>query len=152
LRDHDWYFDDFEVGQAHETMGRTITETDIVTFVGLGGIFEELFINAEYAKGQSLFGGRAVPGMLILVIAEGLYILTGHTHHGRAFLGLDALRISAPVICGDTIRVTVSVIDARPSTSRPDHGIVTLAHVVTNQRGAEIMSYQTTRMLERRAG
>ena len=31
--------------------------------------------------------GRVVPGLLILVVAEGLYVQTGHTHHGRAYLG-----------------------------------------------------------------
>jgi acyl dehydratase len=148
LPDHNWYFDDFEVGQVHTTMGRTVTEADLVNFVTFGGIFEELFINAEYARKQSLFGGRVVPGMLILVVAEGLYIQTGHTHHGRAFLGLDELRITAPVECGDTIRVQLSVHSARRSTSRPDHGILTLSHTVINQRDVQVMTYRTTRMLE----
>ena len=113
MSDHDWYFDDFEVGQVHTTMGRTVTETDVVNFVGLGGIFEEIFINVEYAKSNTLFKGRVAPGLLILVVAEGLYVQTGHTHKGRAFLGLDDLRIKAPVVCGDTIRVQVSVDSTR---------------------------------------
>jgi acyl dehydratase len=150
LPDHDWYFEDFEPGQVHRTMGRTVTEADLVNFVTFGGIFEELFINAEYAKNNSLFKGRAVPGMLILVVAEGLYIQTGHTHQGRAFLGLDELRITAPVVCGDTIRAEVTVESARPSESRPGHGVVTLRHRVVNQAGAEVMSYKTVRLLEGR--
>jgi acyl dehydratase len=148
--DHDWYFDDFEVGQVHTTMGRTVTEADLVNFVTFGGIFEELFINAEYAKSNSLFKGRAVPGLLILVVAEGLYILTGHAHKGRAYLGLDELRLRAPVVCGDTIYVEVSVESVRPSQGHPGYGILALRHRVINQRGAEVMSYKTTRMLEGR--
>lgn len=150
MPDHDWYFDDFEVGQVHSTMGRTVTEADLVNFVTLGGIFEEIFINAEYAKSNTLFNGRVVPGLLILVVAEGLYVQTGHTHKGRAYLGLDELRISAPVLCGDTIRAEVSVESARPSNGRPGHGILTMRHRVLNQDDVEVMSYKTTRMLASR--
>jgi len=147
LPDHDWYFEDFEAGQVHGTMGRTVTEADLVNFVTFGGIFEELFINAEYAKSNSLFKGRAVPGMLIMVVAEGLYVQTGHTHQGRAFLGLDELRITAPVVCGDTIRAEVTVESARPSQGRPGHGVLTLRHRVFNQHGTEVMSYKTARLM-----
>ncbi len=145
--DHDWYFDDFEVGQVQTTMGRTVTEADLVNFVTFGGIFEEIFINAEYAKTKTLFEGRVVPGLLILVVAEGLYVQTGHTHQGRAYLGLDELRLTAPVLCGDTIRAEVSVESARPSEGRPGHGILAMRHRVLNQKGVEVMSYKTTRML-----
>jgi acyl dehydratase len=145
------YFEDFAVGDVHTTMGRTITETDLVTFVTFAGIFEELFINAEFAREHSLFGGRAVPGLLILVVAEGLYVQTGRSHKGRAYLGLDELRIVAPVVCGDTIRVDITVEEARPSDSRPGFGVLVMRHRVRKQDGAEVMSYKTARLLERRA-
>ena len=98
-------------------------------------------------KHHSLFHGRVVPGLLILVVAEGLYVQTGHTHHGRAYLGLDELRITAPVVCGDTIHVEATVESARPSGSRPGHGILAMRHRVRNQHDAEVMAYKTTRML-----
>lgn len=146
----EWYFDDFEVGQVHTTMGRTVTEADVVNFVTSAGIFEELFINAEFARESSLFKGRAVPGLLILVFAEGLYVQTGHSHKGRAFLGLDELRIVAPVVVGDTIWVDATVEEARPSESRPGYGVLVLRHRVRNQHGVEVVSYKTARLLEAR--
>jgi acyl dehydratase len=145
--DHGWYFDDFEVGQVHTTMGRTVTEADVVNFVTFGGIFEEIFINAEYAQSNSLFKGRVAPFLLTLVFAEGLYVQSGHTHKGRAFLGLEDLRMTAPVFCGDTIHVEVSVESARTSNGRPGNGILTMAHKVVNQNDVQVMSYRTTRML-----
>jgi acyl dehydratase len=147
LPSHDWYYEDFDVGDVHLTMGRTVTEADLVNFVTFGGIFEEIFINAEYANNNSLFKGRVVPGLLILVFAEGLYVQTGHNHQGRAYLGLDELRITAPVLCGDTIHVEVSVESARPSRGRPGHGILTMRHKVLNQNGVAVMSYKTARLL-----
>jgi len=144
---HTWYFEDFEVGHTTTTMGRTVTEADLVNFVGFGGLFEEIFVNAEYAKRATIFEARVVPAMLILTVAEGLYIQSGHTHNGRAFLGLDGLRLVAPVVCGDTVSVDVTVQSARASNSRPDHGIVVLDHRVRNQRDDDVMTYQTTRLI-----
>jgi acyl dehydratase len=145
----EWYFEDFEVGQTHTTMGRTLTEADVMTFVGFSGIWEEIFVNAEYAREQTIFKARVVPGLCILVVVEGLYVLTGHTHHGRAYLGLDELRLVSPVVCGDTIRAQITVESVRP-TKRAGHGILTLGHRVVNQEDAEVMTYKTTRMMERR--
>jgi acyl dehydratase len=145
----EWWFEDFEVGETHTTMGRTLTEADVMSFVGFAGIWEEIFINERYAREQTIFKARVVPGLCILAAVEGLYVLTGHTHHGRAYLGLDELRLVAPVVCGDTIRAEVTVESMRP-TKRPGHGILTLRHRVLNQDDVEIMTYKTTRMMERR--
>jgi len=144
----EWYFEDFEVGQNVTTMGRTLTETDLVNFIGLGGIYEEIFLNAEFAKNDSLFEGRVVPGLLVLVAAEGLYIHTGCTRHARAFLGLDRLRISAPTYCSDTVHVSLTVDGVRASRSRPETGVVSLLHQVLNQRSVVVMSYASNRLVE----
>lgn len=148
----DWYYEDFTPGQVTRTMGRTVTETDIVNFVTSAGIFEETFINADFARTQTLFKARVAPGFLALVLAEGLYVLTGHTHHGRALLGLDELRLTAPVTAGDTIHAEIIVLEARSSQSRPGHGVVTYAHSVRNQSDTEVMRYRTVRLIESRAG
>jgi acyl dehydratase len=144
----EWYFEDFEVGQVHTTMGRTLAEADVMTFVGFTGIFEQIFINAEYAREQTIFGRRVVPGLCILVVVEGLYVLTGHTHHGKAFLGLDELKINTPVACGDTIHAEVTVESVRPSSKHEGHGVMALRHHVLNQGGVEVMSYKTVRLME----
>ena len=57
-----WYFDDFAPGQVVRTMGRTVTEADIVNFVTWAGIFEETFINADFARKETLFKARVAPG------------------------------------------------------------------------------------------
>jgi 3-hydroxybutyryl-CoA dehydratase len=148
----EWYLEDFEAGETCTTMGRTLTEADVMTFVGFAGIFEEIFINAEYAREHTVFKARVVPALCILSVVEGLYVLTGHTHRGRAFLGLDELRLVAPVVCGDTIRAEVTTESVRESASRPGHGVLTLRHRVINQDGVEVMTYKTTRLMERRPG
>jgi acyl dehydratase len=144
----EWYFEDFAVGQVHTTIGRTLAEADVMSFVGFTGVWEEIFVNEQYAREQTIFGRRVVPGLCILVVAEGLYVLTGHTHHGRAFLGLEELKIVAPVACGDTIRAEVTVESVRASGSHEGHGVMTLRHRVLNQEDVEVMSYKTARLIE----
>lgn len=145
----EWWFEDHEPGTSIETMARTVTETDIVNFVTQGAIFEGLFIDAHHADNK-LLKGRVAPAMLVLTFAEGLYILTGHTFAGRAFLGLDGLRLTAPTRAGDSIHAAVTVDSARESTSRPGHGIVELRHEVFNHEATQLMTYRTTRLIEMR--
>jgi acyl dehydratase len=52
-------------------------------------------------------------------------------------------------VCGDTIRAEVTVYAMRP-TQREGHGILTLHHRVVNHDDVEVMTYRTTRMMERR--
>ena len=54
------YFEDFEVGQIFTTLGRTITEGDIVNFVGLTGFYSSLFMDEEFAK-KTYMEGELLP-------------------------------------------------------------------------------------------
>jgi acyl dehydratase len=65
-----------------------------------------------------------------------------------AFLGGD-VRVVAPVLEGDTIRVEVEVVDKR-ETKKSDRGIVTYHHRVLNQRDELVMEVRAQRMIRRR--
>ena len=86
------YLEDFKVGEKTVSLGRTVTEADIVMFASLSGDWNELHTNAEYMK-NSVFGQRIAHGMLTLSIASGLVMRM----RGRlpvevlAFLGMDRL-------------------------------------------------------------
>jgi len=143
-------FEDHRVGDTYRTRGRTVSETDIVTFVNLCGFIEPLFIDMEFVKKASVFGRRAAPGALTFALAEGLIIQTGLIHGtGMAFLGTE-LRLVAPVLEGDTLRVEVEVADKR-ETKKPDRGIVTYRHRILNQKDELVLEARVQRMI-RRAG
>lgn len=150
--DPGWHLEDFEVGQSHSTMARTITEADLVAFVGLGGFFEEIFITAAPSGPTALGPGRVVPGLLTLVFAEGLYVLTGRVRNGLALLSLADVTWTAPVKCGDTIRSVITVESTRRSESRPDRGIVTTGHRVVDSSDSEVLRYRTSRLIRARPG
>ena len=46
------YFEDMEIGDKVVSVGRTITEADIVSFAGLTGDYNTLHTDAEFAKGS----------------------------------------------------------------------------------------------------
>src|SRR5438093_11860568 len=105
------HFEQHEIGATHRTLGRTVSETDIVNFVNLCGFTEPLFMDMEYVARESVFKRRAAPGALTFALAEGLIMQTGLIHGtGMAWLGGE-IRVVAPVLEGDTIRVEVEVVD-----------------------------------------
>ncbi len=144
------YYEDFEIGDLLRTAGRTVTETDIVNFMGISGVYEELHMNVEYIKQHSVFGRRVSPGPLTFIIAEGLAVMTGMVHHtGMALLSVNNLVYRKPVFCNDTIHVEMTVI-AKRETSKPDRGIVTFRHEVKNQAGEVTLEMEKVRMIRRR--
>ncbi|HET7874797.1 MAG TPA: MaoC/PaaZ C-terminal domain-containing protein [Methylomirabilota bacterium] len=141
-------YEEHRVGARYETLARTVSEADICTFVNLCGFNEPLFMDMEFVARESVFKGRPTPGAFTFALAEGLIIQTGLIHGtGMSYLGGE-IRIVAPVLAGDTIRVGVTVVDKR-ETKKPDRGIVTYKHEVTNQRGELVVEAMVTRMIRR---
>jgi len=142
-------FEELAPGKTFRTNARTVTEADLVNFVGVCGFFEPLFVDEEFVRGETQFGRRIVPGALTFCFAEGLSILAGLLHRtGMAFLGME-LEIRKPVFVGDTIAVDIEVAEMR-ETAKRDRGIVTFVHRVTNQSGEQVMEYKIKRMIRRR--
>ncbi|HEV8143527.1 MAG TPA: MaoC/PaaZ C-terminal domain-containing protein [Methylomirabilota bacterium] len=147
---HGLFFDEYKIGATYTTLGRTVSETDIVNFVNLGGFTEPLFMDMEYVAKESVFGRRAAPGIMTFALSEGLVMQTGLIHGtGMAWLGGE-VKVTAPVLEGDTIRVEIEIADKR-ETKKPDRGIVTYKHRVLNQRGETVMELTLQRMIKRKS-
>jgi acyl dehydratase len=148
MRSHGATFEEHKVGDIYRTLARTISETDIVNFVNQCGFTEPLFLDMEYVKRESIFKRRAAPGALTFALSEGMVMQTGLIHGtGMAWLGGE-LRVVAPVLEGDTIRVEVEVTDKR-ETKKADRGIVTYRHRVLNQRDEVVLEATIQRMIRR---
>ncbi len=130
------YFEEFNVGDKHTSQGRTITESDIVTFAGLSGDYNPIHIDAEFAK-VGMFGERIAHGLLILSMASGLAWQLGFmAGTADAFLSLD-WKFAGPTKIGDTIKVSAEVTQKREMPGSGG-GMVIFAVEVTNQRGEVI--------------
>ena len=66
-----------------------------------------------------------------------------------AWLGVDRMKMTAPVKIGDTIRVVVEVVD-KQQTSKPDKGVQTWRYTVKNQRDEEVMVFDYKMMFHMR--
>lgn len=141
------YFEDFEVGSRHQTYGRTITESDIVTFCCFAGYHTPLFIDEEFAK-TTAFKGRIAPSSLTMAIStamtEALFRDTI-----IALKGVTDGQFLLPVRPGDTIRTEVEIVSKR-ETSKPDRGLVIFRDHVLNQHGAEVFRIDKIVLLARR--
>src|SRR5438132_6908600 len=143
-------YEQHEIGARYETLGRTVGDADISAFVNLCGFTEPLFMDMEYVAKESVFKGRPVPGAFTFCLSEGLIMQTGLIHGtGMSYLG-SQIKIVAPVLVGDTLRVRVGITEKR-ETKKPDRGIVTYRHEVVNQRGELVLEAVIKRMIRRAA-
>jgi len=145
-----FFFEDLPLGKKFKTIGRTITETDIINFCNCTGNTEVLFTNLEFLANESDLKGRPVPGPLSYCIAEGLLVQATMQYTGFAFLNME-LNIEKPVMAGDTIHVEVEVIESRRSKSRPNRGLVRTRNKIVKQSGEVAIVYTPLRMIKCKA-
>lgn len=144
------HFEDATLGRQFKTIGRTITEPDIVNFINCTGMTEVLFTNLEFLKSESDIKQRLAPGALVFCFAEGLLIHATMQHTGFAFLHMD-FNIKGPVFAGDTIHVECEVIESRRSKNRPNRGLVRTRNLVRKQDGTVVLEYTPLRMMKARS-
>jgi 3-hydroxybutyryl-CoA dehydratase len=138
-----FHWQDIQVGQRFQTFRRTVTEADLVNFIGVTGMLEAIFIDATPAEGG--ITGRPVPAALTYSLIEGFILQTMIQGTGLAMLELTQ-KVLGPVRVGDTIRATVEVTGIRP-TSKGGRAIVDSLIDVYNQRDETVMTYTARRML-----
>jgi acyl dehydratase len=142
------YFEEYQLEDSRETLGRTITETDIVLHAGQTGDFYPHHMDAEWCKTQE-FGQRVAHGTLVFSVAVGM---TAGTVNPLAFsYGYDRLRFIKPVFIADTIHVKVRIKDKRDHPRRPDYGLVTELFEVVNQRAETVLVAEHLILAKRRA-
>lgn len=143
-----FYWNDLKLGQKFRTVGRTVTEADIVFFVGVSGMTEVLFTNVEFLATESAIKGRVAPAALVYSLAEGLLVQSTMQCTGFAFLNMT-LDVKGPTVAGDTIHVECEVVEIRP-TSKGGRGLVRTMNHVKNQRGETVIAYNPLRMMKGR--
>jgi 3-hydroxybutyryl-CoA dehydratase len=132
------YLEEFEVGQSFTTSARTITESDIITFAGLSGDYNQIHTDAEFAR-STPFGQRVAHGLLILGIASGLAMRSGVLEGTvLAFREILDWKFIKPVFIGDTIHAVLEVVETK-ALPRIGGGAVTITLELVNQSGVTTM-------------
>ncbi len=140
------YWNDLEVGRKFRTLRRTITEADIVNFIGVTGMVETLFTDMTFGDhGGGPMGGRVVPAACTYAIVEGLLCQSTMQTTGLALLEVEK-KVLKPVFAGDTVHAEVEVAALRP-TSKGGRGVVTTMNEVLNQSGEAVIRYRAVRLM-----
>ncbi len=145
----DRWFEDIEPGERRESVGRTITEADIVLHAGQTGDFFPHHMDAEWMATQPA-GQRIAHGTLILSVAVGM--TASDINPQSMSYGYDKVRFIGPVFIGDTIRVTAEITEKSEHPKRPDAvGFVSELVTVVNQRSETVMVLTHLYLVNRRA-
>ena len=143
------FFEDFTVGDVYEhPLGRTVTETDNIWMTLLTQNTAPIHFDSHYAA-QTEFGRRLVDSTFTLALVTGQSV-TDISQNVMANLGWDEVRLPAPVFEGDTIYSQSEVLEARPSRSRPNVGIVVVKTTGYNQDGTVVITFTRTLLVYRR--
>lgn len=143
------YFEEFEAGQKVISAARTITESDITTFAGLSGDYNQIHVDAEFSKGTP-FGQRVAHGLLGLSIASGLAVQSGIMEGTIiAFREINEWKFIKPVYIGDTIHVEIDVLETK-ALRRIGGGSILISLDVKNQNNDTVMKGTWTALIASR--
>lgn len=144
-----FYLEDFKLGNVYETPSITVTREQLVGFAR--EYDPQPFHLDDTAGNASVFGGIAAGGFQTAALAWTLGLRTRMFDDcAMAGIGIDELRWRLPLKPGDTIKCKMTVIENRPSQSKPDRGIATFVYDMINQNGEVIMTLKLIQMLKRR--
>lgn len=141
------YFDDLEVGREWTSGGRTVTETDIVTFAGFSGDFNPIHIDHEFAK-STPFRRPIAHGIAVFSIGSGLGVMTPPIRT-IAMLRVKYWNFLLPVFAGDTIKMTSRVVE-KTLRGRGKRGEVVWYRGITNQEGKTVQEGELVLLVEAR--
>ena len=147
LRDR--YFEDYRPGITC-TYGDTVVTEDAVIAFAREFDPQSIHLDAD-AAAEGPFHGLIASGWHTAAIM--MRILVENFLNDAASLaspGVDELRWLKPVRPGDRIAVRFTVLDARPSESKPDRGVVRTGIEVLNQKDETVMTLIGLNMIRRR--
>jgi acyl dehydratase len=141
-------FEDLRVGDVirHAT-GRTVLDADNAWFTLLTVNPNPVHFDRHYAA-QTEWGRPLVDSTFTLALVTGLTV--GDLSRNAVNLGWDEVRLPAPVFEGDTLYARSEILEARPSRSRPERGIVRVRTHGFNQDGTVVITFVRTIMVYRR--
>ncbi len=133
------YLEDYEEGSVHEFGPITVTEDEIIQF---GRQFDpQVFHTDPVAARETAYGGLIASGwhtcsLLMRLFAENY--LPGPASLGSP--GVDELRWLKPVRPGDQLTLRVTVRKVKPSTSKPDRGVLFSFCEMLNQKNDVVVT------------
>jgi acyl dehydratase len=143
------YLEEFEVGAVYKHWpAKTVTEADDHLFCLITMNHHPLHINDVYAA-ESQQGRNVVVGPYVYSVGLGM---TVPDVSGKAIANLATEELShpAPVFHGDTLFAESEVLEVRPSSSKPDRGVVKVHTRILNQAGTLVAEWKRAVLVPRK--
>tara|TARA_Y100001934_G_C12218637_1_gene709649 strand:+ start:380 stop:838 length:459 start_codon:yes stop_codon:yes gene_type:complete len=146
---HTKYLEDFEPGQIFRTRGMSMDESEIMDFARK---YDPQPIHTDReAAAEGPFEGLIASGWHTGSMVFRLWVDLGFMEKSSlGGPGIENLRWLVPVRPGDTLHTEVEIIEARPSKSKPDRGILRYITRGINQRGETVITMDSASFLKRR--
>ena len=144
------YFEDYQVGEQITYGDYLVTEQEMIEFATRYD--PQSFHVDPLEAGKSIYGGLIASGWLTGSIM--MRLMADNFISPQASMGspgIDEVRWHKPVRAGDRLKVSVTIVSARQSQSKPDRGIVQSTHEAFNQNGERVMSFKGMGMFRCRA-
>ena len=132
------YFEDLETGlEIRHAVPRTLSEGDAALYIALTGDRYPLHCNAEFARSLG-FARETINDLLVFHTVFGKSV-PDVSLNAVANLGYADVRFGEPVLPGDTIGASTTVLGRRESRGG-DSGVVWVRTTGHNQRGDEVLT------------
>lgn len=145
----DRYFEDYTAGTTYEYGHVTVDEAEIIEFARRFDP-QPIHVDPDFAASGPFTGliasGWHTGSIMMRLFADHFLSRVA----SLASPGVDELRWPAPVRPGDTLRLRVAVLEARPSRSKPDRGIVSTRAELLNQDDRVVLHTLPANLLRRR--
>jgi len=143
------YFEDYVVGSELPLGSYHVTEEEILAFARQYD--PQPFHIDKAAAESSIYGGLISSGWMTCGIIMRLLVQSmGDRSTSMGSPGVDEIRWIKPVYAGDTLTATIQILEARPSSSKPDRGVVKTQWVAKNQKGETVCTVKGMGMYKRR--
>ena len=143
------YLEDYRTGDLFEYGPVAVTAEEIVAFAKE---FDPQTIHIDpIGAAAGPFAGLIASGWHTTCLIMRLFVDNYVSDiASRASPGMDEIRWYVPVRPGDTLTLRVTVLEARPSRSKPDRGIVHSLLEAFNQKGEKVMSVKAMNLFAKR--
>jgi acyl dehydratase len=142
------YFEDFAVGEVYELGSRSLSQDQIIAFARDYDP-QPFHIDPEAAK-RSAFGTLIASGWQTVGVFMSL-LVTGLVNDTASMgsPGIEGIQWLKPVKPGDRLSARIRILEAVPSKSRPDRGILKTEGQLTNQDGDLVMTIRAVNFFGR---
>jgi acyl dehydratase len=143
------YFEDFRVGEVRESGPRTVTREEMLAFARVYD--PQPFHVDEAAATRTIYGGLIASGWLtVAIMMRQLWDTLLKDAVSLGSPGADEVRWLKPVRPGDTLHARFTIVEAIPSRSKPDRGVLRTLTEMLNQHGEIVMTLRGLGMFARR--